>query len=81
MKSHKQERGENERNRRRREREGDVETGRIRTYSKSVSSLREVRGWKIRDRLFMPSTQAESGVLAKIRPGDTKRAGINIGGQ
>lgn len=52
-----------------------------RTYSKSVSSLREARGWKTRDLFFMPSTQAESGMLAKIRPGDTKRASISIGGQ
>lgn len=38
------------------------------TYSKSVCSLRSARGWKTRLRLRMPSRQAESAVLAKIRP-------------
>ena len=38
------------------------------TYSKSVCSLSSVMGWKTRLRLRMPSRQAESAVLAKIRP-------------
>lgn len=39
------------------------------SYSKSVSSLSSARGWKTKDLLFMPNTQAESGELANIRPG------------
>lgn len=38
------------------------------SYSKSVSSFRSARGWKVSALFLMPSTQAESGVLAKIRP-------------
>ena len=37
-------------------------------YSKSVSAFRSARGWKVRALFLMPSTQAESGVFAKIRP-------------
>lgn len=42
------------------------------SHSKSTCSLRSVRGWKIKDLFFMPSTQAESLELAKMRPGDLK---------
>lgn len=38
------------------------------SYSKSVCSFSSARGWKVSALFFMPSTQAESGVLAKIRP-------------
>lgn len=38
------------------------------SYSKSVSAFRSARGWKVSALFLMPSTQAESGVLAKMRP-------------
>lgn len=38
------------------------------TYSKSVSSFSSARGWNMSALFLMPRTQAESGVLAKIRP-------------
>lgn len=43
-------------------------TGGEATYSKSVSPFRSARGWNISALFFMPRTQAESGVFAKIRP-------------
>ena len=41
------------------------------SHSMSVWSLSSTRGWNTRDLFFMPSTQAESGELAKIRPRET----------
>lgn len=38
------------------------------SYSKSVSSFKSARGWKVSALFLMPRTQAESGVLAKMRP-------------
>lgn len=38
------------------------------SYSKSVWSFSSLRGWKVSDLFFIPNMQAESGVLAKIRP-------------
>ena len=40
----------------------------MKSYSKSVSSLSSARGWKTKALFLMPSTQAESAELAKIRP-------------
>lgn len=42
--------------------------GKCVSYSKSVSPFRSARGWKVSALFLMPSTQAESGVLAKMRP-------------
>lgn len=43
------------------------------SYSKSVNPLSSNRGWKTKDLFFIPRTQAESGELAKIRPGSWQK--------
>lgn len=48
------------------------------TYSKSVSSFSSERGWKVSALFLMPSTQAESGVLAKIRPNRCKGETVQL---
>ena len=40
----------------------------IKTYTKSVSSLSPSRVWKTKALFFMPSKQAVSGELANMRP-------------
>lgn len=47
------------------------------SYSKSVSSFNSARGWKVSALFLIPSTQAESAVLAKIRPKSPKDKLIN----
>lgn len=43
----------------------------------SVISLSSVRGWKTKDLFLMPSTQAESGELAKMRPAVWDEGSVN----
>lgn len=51
------------------------------TYSKSVCSLSSARDVKTKALFLMPSTQAESGELAKMRPEGLrlKKANIRVG--
>lgn len=50
-------------------RQKGVNEKKMKSYSKSVSSLSSARGWKTKDLFFMPNTQAVSGEFANIRPG------------
>lgn len=49
-----------------------TQTGGEASHSKSVSSFSSARGWNMSALFLMPRTQAESGVLAKMRPNRRK---------